>query len=83
MGLANHGINWVVDNRVHQGRGFHSNHVGGAHFAFCDGSARFVSENIHYNTETYAGNSPPNGGWIDSTFERLVGKSDGQTIGEY
>jgi hypothetical protein len=49
----------------------------------CDGSVRFISENIDYNFVTIPSASVKNGAWIDSTFERLCGKSDGQVVGAF
>lgn len=82
LGLAYNGINWSTNNRVHQPRGFHSTHPGGAQFVFCDGSVQFLSENIDYNGTTVPG-TLTNGAWIDSTYERLIGKSDGGVVGQF
>jgi prepilin-type N-terminal cleavage/methylation domain-containing protein len=80
LGLAYDGINWSATNQIHQPRGYSSNHTGGAMFALGDGSVHFISENIDYNKQTIPG-TLINGAWIDSTFERLIGKSDGQVTG--
>jgi prepilin-type processing-associated H-X9-DG protein len=84
LGICYTGINVLRDTgeRVHQSRGFHSNHIGGAHFLMCDGSVRFVSENIDYDESTST-NTYKNGEWVDSLYERLAARNDGQTVGEF
>ena len=83
LGLAYNGINWSANNQVHQPRSFNSTHTGGAHFVMGDGSVQFISENIDYNFQTIPGSTLKNGDWIDSTFERLIGRNDGQVVGEF
>ncbi len=80
-GLAYNGINWSANNRIHQPRGYSSNHGSGSQFAFCDGSVHFISNSIDYNGTTIPSGTLINGAWIDSTFERLIGKDDGQVTG--
>ena len=46
--------------------GFRSQHTGGAQFLFVDGSVKFLSENIDYNT-----------------YQRLGGRADGNTVGDF
>ena len=82
LGIPYWGINQTVVNRDHQNRAFHSLHPGGAQFALCDGSVRFISENIDFKGSTNAG-THPFGAWVDSTLERLCAKSDGDPVGEF
>ena len=60
-------------NALHE-NAFSSLHTGGAHFALCDGSVRFLSENI----DSVDGAGPAMGTW-----QRLGQCNDSQPLGEF
>jgi prepilin-type N-terminal cleavage/methylation domain-containing protein len=85
VGIPYWGINQTVINANHQSRGYSSLHVGGAHFVMGDGGVRFISENIDHRANSIGTAVGDHSGpaFIDSTFERLLGRSDNQVVGEF
>lgn len=83
LGIPYWGINQTTINTFHQNRSFSSLHPRGVQFALCDGSVRFVNDNIDFRGNSLAlGWSSANLG-CDSTLERLLSRNDGQALGNY
>ncbi|WLD15386.1 DUF1559 domain-containing protein [Planctellipticum variicoloris] len=55
-----------------------SPHVGGAHFLFCDGSVKFISENVQANPVT--GSTGAGGNYI---YQNLFNINDRNSIGDF
>ena len=58
-------------------RGFSSPRVGGAHFLLMDGAVKFLSETIDHNPDF---SDVPN---VDSTYEKLLSRHDGEVLGDF
>ncbi len=89
VGLPYWGLNQTVVNSADQTRGYSSPHVGGVHFLMGDGAVRFISENIDHKPNSIGTPPATTGGghagptYIDSTFEYLLGRADGNVVGDF
>jgi len=79
------GINQTVVNADHQSRAYSSQHVGGIHVLMGDVAVRCLSENVDHRPNSIGSAPGDHSGpaFIDSTFERLLGRAEGQVVGDF
>ncbi|WP_437206290.1 DUF1559 family PulG-like putative transporter [Planctomicrobium sp. SH664] len=63
-------------------KGFTSSHAGGAQFVFADGHVAFLSENMHFRSTGGSSDVPEDMAKM-GTYQRLLRRNDGLTVGEF
>lgn len=79
MGAGWPKLNYTGTNPFWARIGFSSSHHGGGQFLFCDGSVHFLSESVESSADATTQVSFPDT-TIDTTWERLLSRKDGQTV---